>query len=161
MQTVLQAVLTWLCWRHWTPTHSPTWRLTPNPAPSCPWLSHQSFCCFLNQIHKTKDHGLQANAGQKKKKKNPDWIRERESSGSNWILMSCQPHRVTSGQSNSGHKQIHISKLFSHYISTLCQVNLQNQSLHKHKTYINKHQAQIFEELVPSMWHAGIVDHSV
>ena len=55
---------------------------------------------------------------------------------SNWILMSCQPHRVTSGQSNSGHKQIHISKLFSHillYISTLCQVNLQNQSLHKHK----------------------------
>ena len=28
--------------------------------------------------------------------------------------MSCQPHRVTSGQSNSGHKQIHISKLFSH-----------------------------------------------
>ena len=33
-------------------------------------------------------------------------------SSSNWILMSCQPHRVTSGQSNSGHKQIHISKLF-------------------------------------------------
>ena len=28
--------------------------------------------------------------------------------------MSCQPHRVTSGQSNSGQKQIHISKLFSH-----------------------------------------------
>ena len=28
--------------------------------------------------------------------------------------MSCPPHRVTSGQSNSGHKQIHISKLFSH-----------------------------------------------
>ena len=36
------------------------------------------------------------------------------SSSSNWILMSCQPHRVTSGQSNSGHKQIHIFKLFSH-----------------------------------------------
>ena len=36
------------------------------------------------------------------------------SNSSNWILMSCQPHRVTSGQSNSGHKQIHISKLFSH-----------------------------------------------
>ena len=33
---------------------------------------------------------------------------------SNWILMYCQPHRVTSGQSNSGHKQMHISKLFSH-----------------------------------------------
>ena len=28
--------------------------------------------------------------------------------------MSCQPHRVTSGQSNSAHKQIRISKLFSH-----------------------------------------------
>ena len=28
--------------------------------------------------------------------------------------MSCQPHRVTPGQSNSGHKQIHISILFSH-----------------------------------------------
>ena len=35
-------------------------------------------------------------------------------SSSNWILMSCQLHRVTAGQSNSGHKQIHISKLFSH-----------------------------------------------
>ena len=35
------------------------------------------------------------------------------SSSDNWILMSCQPHRVTSGQSNSGHKQIHTSKLFS------------------------------------------------
>ena len=33
---------------------------------------------------------------------------------SNWIVRSCQPHRVTSGQSNSGHKQIHISKLFSY-----------------------------------------------
>ena len=36
------------------------------------------------------------------------------SSSSNCILMSCQPLKVTSGQSNSGHKQIHISKLFSH-----------------------------------------------
>ena len=53
----------------------------------------------------------------------------------------------------------------------LCQVNLQNQSLRKHKTYIHKHQTQIFEELVPSilpllkehirLGHAGIVDHSV
>ena len=61
------------------------------------------------------------------------------SSSCNWILMSCQPHRVTSGQSNSGHKQRNISKLFSHiYISTLCQVNLQNQSLHKHKKSIYK-----------------------
>ena len=29
---------------------------------------------------------------------------------SNWILMSCQPHRVTPGQSKD-HKQMHISKL--------------------------------------------------
>ena len=84
--------------------------------------------------------------------------------------MSCQPHRVTSGQSDSGHKQIHISKLFSH-IYQPSQVNLQNQSLRKHKTYTHKHQTQIFEELVPSILpllkehirleHAGIVDHSV
>ena len=34
--------------------------------------------------------------------------------------MSCQPHRVTSGQSNSGHKQMHISKLFLYiYINPL------------------------------------------
>ena len=39
---------------------------------------------------------------------------QQSSSSSYWILMSCQPHRVTSGQSNSGHKQIHISILFSH-----------------------------------------------
>ena len=26
--------------------------------------------------------------------------------------MSCQPHRVTSGRSNPGHKQMHMSKLF-------------------------------------------------
>ena len=55
-------------------------------------------------------------------------IQKSSSSGSNWILMSRQPHRVTSGKSNSGHKQIHISKLFSHiYISTLCQVKIQNR----------------------------------
>ena len=39
---------------------------------------------------------------------------EPEKNSSSWILMSCQPHRVTSGQSNSGHKQTNISKLFSH-----------------------------------------------
>ena len=91
---------------------------------------------------------------------------------SSWILMSCQPHRVTSGQSNLGHKQIHISKLVSHiYISTVCQVSLQNQSLRKHKTYIRKHQTHFFEVLVPSilpllkecmrLGHVGIVDHFV
>ena len=60
------------------------------------------------------------------------------SSSNNWILMSCQPHRVTSGQSNSGHKQIHISKLFSHiFINPLSSI-YKNQSLCKHKTYIHK-----------------------
>ena len=44
---------------------------------------------------------------------------------SNWILMSCQLHRVTSGQSNSGHKQMHISKLFSYMYKP------QNHSFHK------------------------------
>ena len=110
---------------------------------------------------------------EKKKKREKKERESRESSSSSgWILMSCQPHRVTSGQSNSGHKQIHSSKLFSHiYISALCQVNLQNQELHKHKTDIHKHQTQIFEKLVPSilpllkenirLGHAGIIDHSV
>ena len=56
---------------------------------------------------------------------------------------------------------MHISKLF-------CQVN--PQSLCKRKTYIHKHQTQIFEELVPSVLpllkehirpgHAGIINHS-
>ena len=36
------------------------------------------------------------------------------SSRSNWILISCPSHRVTSGQSTSGYQQIHISRLFSH-----------------------------------------------
>ena len=58
------------------------------------------------------------------------------STSSNWVLMSCQPYRVTSGQSNSGHKQKKISNIFSRmiYVSTLCRVNIQNQSLRKHDT---------------------------
>ena len=91
------------------------------------------------------------------------------SSNNKWILVSCQAHRDTSRQSISGHKQIHISKLFSHiYINPLSS---QSTKLRKHKTYIHKHQTQIFEELVPSVLpllkehirleHSGIVDHSV
>ena len=49
---------------------------------------------------------------------------------SNWILMSCQPHRVTSGQSNSSYKQMHISQFFSYIYKPF----VKNQSLHKHKT---------------------------
>ena len=36
---------------------------------------------------------------------------ENNSGSSNWILMSCQ--RLKHTKSNSGHKQMHISKLFS------------------------------------------------
>ena len=61
--------------------------------------------------------------------------------------MFCQPHRVTSGQSNSGHKQIHISKLFSHiYQPSVKSVYKTN---HFANTYIHKHQTQIFKELAP------------
>ena len=61
--------------------------------------------------------------------------------------MSCQPRRVTPGQSNSGHKQITFLNS-----SHICQVNLPNQSLHKHETYIHKHQTiKNFLKLVPSI----------
>ena len=53
------------------------------------------------------------------------------SSNGNWILMSCQPHRVTSGQSNSCHKQIHISKLFSHIYQ------LSVKSIYKTNHFVN------------------------
>ena len=40
--------------------------------------------------------------------------------------MSCHPQRVTPGQSNSGHKQIHMSKLFSRiytfYNAVICSI---------------------------------------
>ena len=67
------------------------------------------------------------------------------SSGSNWILMSCQPHRVTSGQSNSGQKQI--SKLF---LNIIYQPSLKSNYKTNHFRNI-KHNAQIFKELVPSI----------
>ena len=91
------------------------------------------------------------------------------SSSSDWILMSCQPHRVTSGQSNSGHKQIHMSKLFSHIYQPSVKLIYKTSHKSKHKTYIHKHQTIFFEELAPSILpllkehvrlgvgHAGIV----
>ena len=39
------------------------------------------------------------------KKTGAQTLKNKGNSSSNWILTSCQPHRVTSGQSNSGHKQ--------------------------------------------------------
>ena len=60
------------------------------------------------------------------------------SSSSNWILVSCQPHRVTSGQSNSGHNQIHISKLFSHiYQSSVKSIYKTNPFANIKHTYTN------------------------
>ena len=64
-------------------------------------------------------------------------------SSSSRILMSHQPHRITSGQ--SGHKQIHISKLLYIYQPSVKSINKANHFANiKHK-----HQTQIFEELVP------------
>ena len=57
------------------------------------------------------------------------------SSSSNQILMSCEPHRVTSGQSNSGHKQIHISKLFSRTYRP--SVTSQTQNIHTQTSNAN------------------------
>ena len=63
------------------------------------------------------------------------------SSSSNWILMSCQPHMVTSEQSNSGHKQIHISKLFSHIyqpsVRSIYKTNHFTNIKHTYKMYTN------------------------
>ena len=51
---------------------------------------------------------------------------------SNWIWMSCQPHRVTSGQSNSIISKCTVQNSSHKY--TLSEVNPQDQSLHKQKT---------------------------
>ena len=70
-------------------------------------------------------------------------------SSSNWILMSCQPYRVTSEQSNSGHKQIHISKLFSQCINPLLSQSTKPITLQTWNIYTNiKH---IFEQLFTSI----------
>ena len=49
--------------------------------------------------------------------------------------MACQPHRVTSGQSNSGHKQIHISKLLSHIYIYIYQPSV--KSIYKTNHFAN------------------------
>ena len=64
--------------------------------------------------------------------------------------MSCQPYRVTSGQSNSGHKQILISKLFSHiYQPSVKSIYKTNHFANIKHTYTNI--IIFFEELVPSI----------
>ena len=89
---------------------------------------------------------------------------------SNWILMSCQPHMVTSGHSNSGHKQIHISKLFLHiYKHSVKSVYKTSHFANIKHTYTNiRHK---FLKSVPSilpllkehirLGHAGIINHSI
>ena len=52
---------------------------------------------------------------------------------SNWILTSCQPHRVTSGESNSVISNFAFKN--SSHMYTFSQVNPQNQSLHKQNTH--------------------------
>ena len=86
--------------------------------------------------------------------------------------MSCQPHWVTSGQSNSGHKQIHISELLSHiyiYQPSVKSIYKINHFANIKRTYTNIRYK--FLKLVPSilpllkehirLGHAGIVDHFV
>ena len=67
-----------------------------------------------------------------------DSLRSSSSSSSNWILKSCQPHRVTSGQPISGHKQIHVSKLFSHiYQPSVKSIYKTNHFTNLKHTYTN------------------------
>ena len=87
--------------------------------------------------------------------------------------MSCQlhTHRVTSGQSNSGHKQIHISKLFSHiYQFSVMSIYKTSHFTNIKHTYINiRHKFSMSESRTNlpllkehiRLGHAGIVDHSV
>ena len=66
------------------------------------------------------------------------WWRVSSTSSSNWIWMSCQPYRITSGQSNSGHKQIHVSKLFSHiYQLSVKSIYKTNHFANMKRTYTN------------------------
>ena len=92
---------------------------------------------------------------------------ESSSSSSNWILMSCQLHRVTSGQSNSGHKQTH-----THTYTHIYIYQPSVKSIYKTNHFTNiKNQTRIFKELVPSilpllkehirLGHAGVVDHPI
>ena len=60
-------------------------------------------------------------------------------SSSNWILMSVNHSgspQDSQTQVISKYTFLNSSHILYIYISTLCQVNLQNQSLHKHKTFM-------------------------
>ena len=88
--------------------------------------------------------------------------------------MSCQPHRVTSGQSNSDYMQIHISKLFSHiYQPSVKSVYKTNhfanikQNIHTQTSDTNFPRVSLFN-ITPvflkeyiRLGHAGIVGDSV
>ena len=103
-----------------------------------------STCCFILRPMSIMTHGhLWAGTAQWLERRTRD--REvadsnpcRSGGSSNWILMSCQPHRVTSGQSNSGHKQIHISKLFLHiYQPSLKSIYKTNHFVNIKPSYTN------------------------
>ena len=60
-----------------------------------------------------------------------------------------RPHRVTPGQLNSGQKQIHISKLFSHIYQPSVKSIYKTKC--KHKTYLQKCQDTNFRRVIPSI----------
>ena len=78
-----------------------------------------------------------------------------DGSSSNWILTSCQPHRVTSRHSNSAQKQIHLSKLlFSRIIIYQPSVKSIYKTNHftniNDKTYMNTQTSHInFQRVSP------------
>ena len=62
------------------------------------------------------------------------------SSSSNLILMSCQPHRVTSGQSNSGHSKctfLNSSHIYINPLSSQSTKSISVKSIYKINHFAN------------------------
>ena len=81
-------------------------------------VGYPCFCSPVNlELKFTQRERIEGRVGAEKEERARG---EREGgSSSSWILTSCQPQRGTSGLTNSSHithKQIHVSKLFSHVI---------------------------------------------
>ena len=64
--------------------------------------------------------------------------------------MSCQPHKVPSGQSNSGHKQIHISKLFSHIYQPPVKSNYKTNHFPNIKHIVRKKDFLLIQKRFPA-----------
>ena len=74
----------------------------------------------------------------------------------NWILMSCQLHRVTSGQSNwYSHKEMHTENLFSSE-STKPVLTQRENNTYCH-VCIHKHQSHTCEESVCSVQYEPLL----